>query len=223
MSAAEGNSLAQDVIKTIAKDRNDSSFDLFWERLMKRKNHLNAHEPKLPRKRKLPERYEPGCTATYTFATTPKDHYKTIYFEAFDCVIACIKDRFDQPDYRRYVSLQNLLLKGVKSQCWESKMKEVTQICGSDIRRYSLEGQLPLLAQTAVSMGHEVKKLPGNDLVKLLRDLDNSRRLASPKVIKLGKLLLVMPATNVVSERSFSALKRVITLFRSTTRSTSVN
>lgn len=223
MSAAEGNALAQDVIKTIAKDRNDGSFDLFWERLMKRKDHLNAHEPKLPRKRKLPERYEPGNTATYAFVTTPKEHYKMIYYEAFDCVIACIKDRFDQPDYRKYVSLQNLLLKGVKSQCWESEMEEVIQIYGGDVRRYSLEAQLPLLAQTAVSMGHDIERFSVKDLVKLLQDLDNPRRLALSEVIKLGKLLLVMPATNAISERSFSALKRVKTYLRSTTTNNRLN
>ena len=73
------------------------------------------------------------CALPLSFATTPKDHYKTIYFEAFDCIIVYIKARFDQQDYLRYFSLQNLLLKGVKSQCWESEMEEVTQIYGSDI------------------------------------------------------------------------------------------
>ena len=51
------------------------------------------------------------CALPLSFATTPKDHYKTIYFEAFDCIIVYIKVRFDQQDYRRYFSLQNLLLK----------------------------------------------------------------------------------------------------------------
>ena len=37
------------------------------------------------------------------------------------------------------------------------------------------------------------------------------------EICTLGKLMLVMPATNAVSERSFSALKRVKTYLRSTT------
>ena len=40
--------------------------------------------------------------------------------------------------------------------------------------------------------------------------------IASAEISTLGKLLLVMPATNAVSERSFSALKRVKTLDRTT-------
>ncbi len=60
MSAAEGNAIAQDVIKTLSKDRNDSAYDLFWERVCKRKDELNINEPKLPRKRRLPRRFEDG-------------------------------------------------------------------------------------------------------------------------------------------------------------------
>ena len=37
------------------------------------------------------------------------------------------------------------------------------------------------------------------------------------KICSLGKLMLVMPATNAVIERSFFALKRVKTYLRSTT------
>ena len=38
-----------------------------------------------------------------------------------------------------------------------------------------------------------------------------------PQVIVLAKILLVMPATNAISQRSFSAMKRVRTYLRSTT------
>ena len=37
------------------------------------------------------------------------------------------------------------------------------------------------------------------------------KRMLVAEVIKLLKLLLVMPATNAVSERSFSSLKRIKT------------
>ena len=36
-SAAEGNRLAQDVVKTLLKDRADTSFSLFWARILQRK------------------------------------------------------------------------------------------------------------------------------------------------------------------------------------------
>ena len=72
-------------------------------------------------------------------------------------------------------------------------------------------------------MGHKVERFSLKDVVKLLQDLENSRRLALSEVIKLGKLLLVMLATNAVIERSFSAIKRVKTYLRSTTSNNRLN
>ena len=62
-----------------------------------------------------------------------------------------------------------------------------------------------------------------NDLVTFLQSLDSSRRKLLSEISTLGKLLLVMPATNAVSERSFSALKRVKTYLRSTTGDSRLN
>jgi hypothetical protein len=45
-------------------------------------------------------------------------------------------------------------------------------------------------------------------------DLGEARSVLS-EVVKLVRLILVMPATNATSERSFSALKRVKTYLRS--------
>ena len=45
----------------------------------------------------------------------------------------------------------------------------------------------------------------------------------SPNLCVLGKLILVMPATNAVNERSFSALKRVKTYLRATTGDSRLN
>ena len=44
-----------------------------------------------------------------------------------------------------------------------------------------------------------------------------------PQVIVLAKILLVMPATNAISQRSFSAMKRVRTYLRSTTSDDRLN
>ena len=43
------------------------------------------------------------------------------------------------------------------------------------------------------------------------------------EVIKVAKFLLVMPATNAVSERSFLAMKRIKTYLRSTTTDSTMN
>ena len=55
------------------------------------------------------------------------------------------------------------------------------------------------------------------------KSLGNARKLLLSEICTLGKLMFVMPATNAVSERSFTALKRVKTYLRSTTEEGRLN
>ena len=54
------------------------------------------------------------------------------------------------------------------------------------------------------------------DIVSLVRDMSNGEKALLSQVIKLVCLLLVMPATNAISEQSFSTMHRVKTYLRST-------
>ena len=69
----------------------------------------------------------------------------------------------------------------------------------------------------------EVTKFTIYDLVKLFQGLDYSRKIAMSEVIKVAKILLVMPATSAISERSFSAMKRVKTCLSSATTDSRMN
>ena len=50
-----------------------------------------------------------------------------------------------------------------------------------------------------------------SEMIVLFQKLDTIKRMLVAEVIKLVKLILVMPATNAVGERSFSSLKRIKT------------
>ena len=85
MSAAQGSILAHDVTKTLLKDRNDSSFELFWELILKRKGNIkHVSDPKFPRKLKVPPRFEVGESNTHYYPSTPKEHHRQIYFDAIE-------------------------------------------------------------------------------------------------------------------------------------------
>ena len=47
ISAAQGNSIALNVIKTLSKDRSEESFNMFWEMLLITNESLRGKEPKL--------------------------------------------------------------------------------------------------------------------------------------------------------------------------------
>lgn len=54
------------------------------------------------------------------------------------------------------------------------------------------------------------------DIVDILREMKPASRSMYSEIVTLLNLILVMPATNATSERSFSALRRVKTYLRTT-------
>ena len=67
---------------------------------------LDIEEPILPRKRKLPIRFQSGCESS---PGNIKRKYREMYFESYDNVINSIAQRFNQPDMM-YAAMQNILL-----------------------------------------------------------------------------------------------------------------
>ena len=62
-----------------------------------------------------------------------------------------------------------------------------------------------------------------NELIKFLQALPEAKKLLIKEVVKIAKIMLVMPATNALSERSFSALRRLTTYLCSTTTNLRLN
>ena len=73
-----------------------------------------------------------------------------------------------------------------------------------DLNREELEAQIITL-----KFYPDEPIIDTKELVKFFQGLTAAQRRLMPQVVILAKLLLVMPATNAVSERSFSALKRM--------------
>ena len=70
-----------------------------------------------------------------------------------------------------------------------------------------LSTQLAVLPNSLRAEG----KLNIPEVIKRFRSMIAARKNLLSEVMKAVKLLLMMPATNAISERSFSALKRVKT------------
>ncbi len=141
----------------------------------------------------------------------PEHYYRvTVYNRAIDLIVTCFADRFDQPGYRMYSTLEKLLLKVCRGERHDEELATITERYSTDMHMANLRIQLQTLStnlDTDASLGNVVKYLQG--LPKVGRSLYS-------EVITLVKLILVMPASNATSERSFSALRRVKTYLRST-------
>ena len=90
-----------------------------------------------------------------------------------------------------------------------------------DLSRNELETQLPLLNPLCKDVCKD--NFSVHDAMRNLSTLSPSERTAFSGVWILLKLLLVLPATNATSERSFSAMRRVKTYLRTTMTQESLN
>lgn len=223
LSAAEAHQVTKAVLCNLEKDRSDESFDSFWETVNTTKNDLDIDDATLPRKRRHPKHltdYHGYVTESEQNFKTEKDMYRPKYFEVYDFVIKAIIDRFDQPDYKMYAAIQNLLFMAVRGEDTTCEIDRQVFADTSFRVLYQDDVEMPLLniqlrlLPTLLSLDESNVNLPS--ILEKVRLLTKPQRLIIGEVIKLVKLILLAPATNAESERIFSGLKRVKTYLRST-------
>ena len=126
-----------------------------------------------------------------------------------DLVISSIKERFDQPGFRTYRNLQELL---IKAEYFEQEYSFVCSFYGSDINSTRLRIQLELLGSHFSESS--VSTIDLQLILAYLKSLQHHEHFS--EVIVIMTLILVVPATNASSERSFSSLRRIKSYLRST-------
>lgn len=70
---------------------------------------LDIGEPALPRKRKLPRRFDEASGSTHNHYSTPEDMYKRYYFEVIDTIVGEVERRFESPSFTFYAKMELLL------------------------------------------------------------------------------------------------------------------
>ena len=209
LSAAEGQHIASLVKATLQSIHSTDRFDSFWKVLTKKAEQLNIDEPILPRKRRAPRRIEIGESPA-EFHTNVIEHYRVFYFEALDLIIYCIDDRFNQPGYRMYSALETLLVKGCKQVECQDELNQVKKLYDKNINYDNIEVQFQTISQSIKG------DLSLVGIVDYLKSLSTTARSLYSEIVTLIELILVMPATNATSERSFSTLRRVKSYLRTT-------
>lgn len=215
LSAAEGNSAALLTCDALSALRSTAEFERFWCIVLDKASEVGIDEPSLPRRRKTPRHLEIG-EGSSDYPSSVKEYYRPQYFEAFDLIVGCIKDRFDQPGYKVYSKLEKLLLNAANKHTFDSEFDEITSLYGSDFNPPVLKTQLQILSTKFVP------PVTFSEVRDFLVNLGVAQSVLS-EIVKLVSLILVMPATNATSERSFSALKRVKTYLRSTMKQQRLN
>ena len=92
------------------------------------------------------------------------------------------------------------------------------EIYKDDLDSFSLQAQLKLLPEFLKGSNSSL-----SELINSFRALSASKQSILAEAFKLINLILVTPATNAISERSFSALQRLKTKMRSTMHNNRLN
>ena len=198
--------------------RSDDSFNDFWNNTLQKGKSLEAAEPVLPRLQRKPKRVDDGAEGV-VFAT-PKDWYRSVYFQFLDCIIAAVSSRFNQPCFSLYTTTESLIVDSANGlQLNEKNFDVVIQHNTDDIAGLRLRTQLAMLHEVFREK-NQVKNM--EDVVEGLLQLGDARHLYS-EVNKLPQLLLTVPASRATAERSFSTLRHLKNFVRSTMRAERLN
>ena len=220
MSAFEARSLSLMCITVLEKMRTDSCFDQFWPLVEMTRQSLDISEPALPRQRKRPRRYAEGDAEPY-YPTEPKPYYRQMYLEAIDTAITTINDRFNQVDYGIYAKMEHLLLLAANNYSYSDVLKDVIELYKDDFDKSELELQLQILGQMEIECAGN--SLMFRDIHKHVQCLSSAQQILISQMVKLVMFVLLMPATNAVSERTASAMHRLKTYLRTSMTQTRLN
>ena len=145
MSAVSGQRLANLTSEVLQKMRTDG-FESFYETVLKKAKSLPVSEPTLPRKRRVPIRFEVG-SGSPSYPATHEEHYRRIYFEAFDLIVNAIKERFQQSSFKIYMNMESLLVKAVNKEDYSTELQFLEEEgYNDDVDVGVLVGQLALLS-----------------------------------------------------------------------------
>lgn len=217
LSAVEAQSIASATVRTLQSIRTDEHFDLFYTKVKKFAEVHGVSDPSLPRRRRAPKRidsyYFGATSAEPHHPETPQDDFRRKYFEALDLIIECIKDRFHQEDFQMYARCEQLLVQAARKEDYSVELELITNFYGDDFNRDLLDTQLKTLP-FVFSAPDVASAKTFHDVYERVKKLSKGSKHLISEVIKVLKLIIVMPATNAVSERSFSAMRRLYTYLR---------
>ena len=220
MSAISGKELADLTIRTLQGIRNDRDFDLFYETVTKSASLIDfVSAPTASRKRKRPK-YDilqflegnPRSSEEAYYPESTHAHFKAIYFEAIDVIVSSIKERFEQPGFKIFTEVEQLLLKSISKKPAEDELQTVKTSFRDDFDDQSLPYELELLP--TIFSGFKPVKF--SDVVDVIQSLSNEKRKLIKNVVIIIRLILTRGATSATPERSFSTMRRLKTWLRST-------
>lgn len=145
-------------------------------------------------------------TALAEFPGSMEGEYCQLYFEALDLPATSIHSRLDQKGFKTFCNTGQLLFKAHRGLCFNEDLEVVCNFFCGDFNNEDLAAELLTFHKLYKSALKD--ELPTVENIKTaLLTLSAPQRLLLNTVCKLFQLPLILPATNVTFEQSFSALR----------------
>ena len=193
------------VVDQLQSFRNEDFFSELFEKAKRLSDQLELEPLVLRRITKRPARFD--GTQRHT-PTTPKEYYRSQFFELIDVSKAELTRHFSTPDLKKYQDMANMLFTGVVS---EDILKEYPELNDP-----TFESQLKLYS----------RQYPNTTLEghwKTFSNLPSEAKKLIPGIERLIRFLLIQPASACISERSLSALRRLKTWLRASMKQKRLN
>ena len=155
---------------------------MFSEKVRASKRKLEIDDPKLLKNRKVSSRYEKEG-APVEFVSTAEEHYRQIFISAEILLWNSSGNG-------------NTALKSVAGRRFWSWTLAISSLFSNDLGKFKLETQIKTFKNIV-----DEKQVGIKEAIKIISSLNASRKLLVSEVLKLVKLILLVPTTNVASER----------------------
>ena len=174
MTAVNAQVVSRACVTTFESIRSESEFNLCWNNVKQFAENHKMGQPHLRRKN-IPNRYMIG-KAVHEHPEKVEEGYRRQYYAVLDSVISCIKERFEQKDYKMYATLQQLLNKAILGESFEEELRKVIGFYHDDFNDNILTLQLRTLlakigqGEGSVNTFHDIEILV-KQLKKPIRNL----------------------------------------------------
>ena len=127
LSASQAQEMARDTLNKFQCDRND--FQKFWKEIQDELKNNNIEVPKEQRKRKR-EKFHGERGGAESYPQNLEENSRIKYYFVYDHLIGQIEERFDQPDYKIYATMEPILIDGMKGKSIDCHLnKEIKCAC----------------------------------------------------------------------------------------------
>lgn len=184
----------------------DSKFEIIWEKSVETVKNFDLEEPKIPRQRNIPKRFETSTNENHKFKT-PQEYYRKLYFEVFDQLIVSLKTRFENDSARFFKLLEKFAIGQPVN------VDSIIEFYKFDFDKERLLSDREMFLQLLKRQNEGANNL--REVADFLKKYEWSRGLI-PEFVRFVRLLITIPGSSCSNERSFSILRRLKNYLRST-------